>query len=184
MFIPTQRLLLRPGWIDDAPQLTNAIAHEGIVRNLCRLPWPYTQGDALNFLSSTHGKLAPEFLIYLRTNAAPELVGGIGLVHDEAQDDMPEFGYWIAASHWGKGYATEAGHAVINHALYSLKIKGIRAGHFLDNPASGRVLAKLGFTPTGQVINRHSLARGVDVPCKLMELRFDVVTDADVRHAA
>jgi RimJ/RimL family protein N-acetyltransferase len=178
MFIPTKRLLLRPGWIDDAPELTNALADEAIARNLCRLPWPYTQGDALNFLSSTHGKLAPEFLIYARTDAAPLLVGGIGLVFDDTHDDMPELGYWIAKDHWGKGYATEAGHAVINHALYSLKIAGIRAGHFLDNPGSGRVLKKLGFIPTGEVVSRHSLGRGVDVPCKLMKLRFDAVEDA------
>ena len=64
--------------------------------------------------------------------------------------------------HWGQGYATEAGRAVVAIADESLRLPHLRASHALDNPASGRVLAKLGFAPDG-VAKLHSLARGVDM---------------------
>ncbi len=41
MFARTERLLLRPGWLEDAPALARAIGEEAVVRNLARAPWPY-----------------------------------------------------------------------------------------------------------------------------------------------
>ena len=70
-----------------------------------------------------------------------------------------ELGYWIARRHWGRGFATEAGRAVLAMAR-TLGHARIAASHFLDNPASGRVLAKLGFRATGRTIRRWSCARG------------------------
>jgi RimJ/RimL family protein N-acetyltransferase len=173
MFAITERLLLRPGWSDDAPALTRAVANQKIVRNLALLPWPYSEGDARWFLDHVHSKGIPEFLIFTRTGGAPELVGGIGL-HDAPEDPTgdPEIGYWIAEPHWGKGYATEAARAVVNMARHSLRLKSLKSGYFVDNPASGRVLRKLGFKPTGKVAQRHSNGRGETVPCILVERIF------------
>jgi RimJ/RimL family protein N-acetyltransferase len=174
MFARTQRLLLRPGWADDAPALVRAIGNEKIVRNLAQLPWPYARGDAESFLETAHGKGAPEFLIFARTQAEPALVGGIGLhVDPDGEADRPELGYWIAEPHWGKGYATEAAHAVVNIARHTLKLPGLRSAHFLDNPASGKVLCKAGFRPTGKVVQRRSNGRRADVPTRLFALEFE-----------
>ena len=52
MFARTKRLLLRPGWAEDAAALAAAIADEKIVRNLATAPWPYRLDDALSFLAS------------------------------------------------------------------------------------------------------------------------------------
>ncbi len=176
MFAVTERLLLRPGWIDDAPALTKAVANEKIVRNLAMLPWPYNQSDAESFLTHVHGRGIPEFLIFTRQDT-PNLIGGIGLHADPQEGSgVPELGYWIAEAHWGKGYATEAGQAVINIARWTLKLPRLTSGHFVDNPASGRVLNKLGFKSTGQVVPRHSTGRGVEVACQLMSLSL---SDAD-----
>ena len=168
MFARTDRLLLRPGWSEDAPALFEAIADEGIVRNLGNAPWPYRLADAEAFLERERGPLDAAWLIFLRTEQPPRLIGGIGF--GRKPDGEQEFGYWIARPFWGRGFATEAGRAVIGIARHSLRLRTLRAGHFVDNPASGRVLAKLGFRPTGVTAPRHSAGRGVAVPCRLFEL--------------
>lgn len=168
MFAITQRLLLRPGWAEDAPALCRAIADEGIVRNLATAPWPYRPEDAEAFLKRERGPREPAMLIFRRGRGAPDLVGGIGFA--ATPGGGIELGYWLARRAWGRGYATEAGRAVIANARESLRLRRIEAGHFLDNPASGRVLEKLGFRPTGRTAARYSLGRGELAPCRVMEL--------------
>lgn len=168
MFARTERLLLRPGWSEDAPALHEAIADERIVRNLAQAPWPYMRADAEAFLARERGLREASCLIFLRTMGAPRLVGGIGFGR------MPcgevELGYWVARPYWGLGFATEAGRAVVDIARRGLRLPKLAAGHFVDNPASGRVLGKLGFRPTGGIVRRFSAGRGEEVPCRLFEL--------------
>jgi len=154
MFAVTERLLLRPGWIEDAPALTQAIGDRDVARNLAHVPWPYSQADAEAFLSLPQDPTRPRFLICLRSNN--QIVGGIGL----SGDDEPNLGYWIARAHWGRGYATEAGRAVLALADASLRLPQVKACHALDNPASGTVLRKLGFRATGRKIMMASPVRG------------------------
>jgi RimJ/RimL family protein N-acetyltransferase len=182
MFARTQRLLLRPGWIEDAPALYRAIADERIVRNLAHAPWPYRPEDAEAFLSHERGPAEATANIFLRTGAAPELIGGIGIAR--LPGGGHEFGYWLKPDHWGHGYATEAGRAMLAAARDSLRLKRVEAGHFLDNPASGRVLEKLGFRPTGQIVPRYSAGRGEAVPCRLVTLTLrEEGTEADAEAA-
>ncbi|WP_417613682.1 GNAT family N-acetyltransferase [Parasphingorhabdus sp.] len=157
MFAVTTRLLLRPGWPEDAGALFNAINDEAIVRNLASAPWPYKRSDAEEFLATPRPQLQPNFLIFRSNGQPPELLGSIGFGHDD--DGHLELGYWIARDHWGKGYASEAGRAVLDIAR-SLGHAEMRAEHFSDNPASGKVLRKLGFRPTGRTVSRFSRGRG------------------------
>jgi len=176
MFARTERLLLRPGWLEDAPQLFSAIADERIVRNLATAPWPYRPEDAETFLTRERSPAEPAMLIFLREGtASPELIGGIGFARKP--DRRVEFGYWLAREHWGRGYATEAGRALLATARASLRMKRFEAGHFLDNPASGRVLEKLGFRATGAILPRFSLARGELAPCREMVLELGGTDD-------
>jgi len=174
MFARTERLLLRPGWSQDAPALFQAIADEAIVRNLASAPWPYTPADAEAFLATERKPHEPAMLVFRRTAGAPQLVGTVGF--GTRPDGETEFGYWIARPFWGLGYATEAGRAALAIARDSLRLPKVSAGHFLDNPASGRVLAKLGFRPTGQIQPRFSAGRGEAAPCKLFTLRLNAET--------
>jgi RimJ/RimL family protein N-acetyltransferase len=167
MFARTERLLLRPGWLQDAPALFESIADEGIVRNLASAPWPYTLAEAESFLATERDAGAASALIFLRTGGAPQLAGSIGI--GRRPDGELEFGYFIARRLWGQGFATEAGRAMLAFARDSLRLRRLNAGYFLDNPASGRVLEKLGFTPTGVVAPRYSAGRRQAAPSRLLE---------------
>lgn len=180
MFARTTRLLLRPGWSQDAPALFKAIRDERIVRNLATAPWPYRPGDAEAWLATERKASEPSLLILLCTGGAPELIGAIGL--GRRPSGGIEFGYWIARRHWGRGYATEAGRAMLATARHGLRLKRLDAGHFLDNPASGRVLEKLGFRPTGKIVPHYSAGRGEAAPCRLFKLELD--GEAEIAPAA
>jgi len=164
VFHRSERLLLRPIWPEDWQALLNGIADEGVVRNLASAPWPYREQDARDFAAKPLDPRRPRFLITRAADA--EAVGciGFGPMADAANDfGAQELGYWIARPHWGKGYATEAGRAVLEIAA-TLGHRALIASHFLDNPASGTVLRKLGFEPTGLVQERWSCGRGSHAP--------------------
>ena len=169
MFARTPRLLLRPGFPEDAPALAHAIGDLAIVRNLSVVPWPYTIRDAEAYLASPRDPVLPSFLIVERTDGAPRLIGSCGL--GRRPSGAVELGYWIARTSWGRGFATEAGKALVDIAR-TLGLAQLEASHFIDNPASARVLEKLGFESTGIVAPRMNCARGEEVPARMMRLRL------------
>lgn len=168
MFAVTERLLLRPGWTEDAAALAAAIGDREIARNLSRVPFPYSVSDAEAFLALPYQPLRPRFLICLRDSN--RIVGGIGL----SGDSQAELGYWIARDHWGQGYATEAGRALIALADGSLRLSRLHARRMLDNARSANVLRKLGFQPTGKKTRSASLVRGVVETCLYTRERDEV----------
>lgn len=155
MFIRSERLFLRPGWPEEWAELLAAINDERVVRNLARAPWPYTADDARAFLVQPSERMLPRFFITLPTADGAKLVGSVGLGLDDGEINL---GYWIARPYWGQGYASEAARAVLSQAR-ALGHRRIVAHHFTDNPASGRVLAKAGFKPTGERRIRYSAGR-------------------------
>lgn len=183
MFARTPRLTLRPGWPEDAAALTAAIAHEAVAFKLARLPWPYTMDHATEWLNRAAGA---EIVMHILAHegAAPRLIGAIG-IHPDDSHGGHEIGYWLTPDAWGRGYATEAGRAMLDIARYGMGLKRLHSGHFMDNPASGRVLTKLGFRNTGVEL-RHCLALGIDKPCATMELALseDLSEDDPARMAA
>lgn len=170
MFHRSERLFLRPAFPEDGEAVLAGIRDEAVVRNLARAPWPYGIDDAHAFVALPQDPCLPHFLV---TVPGVGVIGSAGLGDN---DGVPELGYWIARAHWGQGYATEAGRAVLRIAR-TLGHRWVTAGHFIDNPASGRVLRKLGFQPTGRIVKRHSCARGAFVDA--IEHKRDVGTAAD-----
>lgn len=166
MFARTPRLLLRPGWAEDAPRLHAAIADEAIVRNLATAPWPYALEDARSFLAREPDPLHPSLLIFKRTQGQPHLVGHCGISPSDTGE--LELGYWIARPYWGLGFATEAAAAVMQIAR-ATGIRGVTCNHFIDNPASGRVMRKVGFRPVGQPRLRFGRGRGRADLCQFYE---------------
>jgi RimJ/RimL family protein N-acetyltransferase len=184
MFIRSERLFLRPGWPKEWEELLTLIDDEGVVRNLARAPWPYTAEDARAFAARQHERLLPNFFITLPSGAketgGARLVGHVGLARDGAD---VELGYWIGRPFWGQGYATEAARALLSLAKV-LGHKRLVASHFIDNPASGKVLRKLGFCPTGVVRDRFSLGRGGEAPAQQLSLVLGERSDCDDDIAA
>jgi RimJ/RimL family protein N-acetyltransferase len=151
MFLRTQRLFLRPPWPEDAPELTRAIGQEAVVRMLARVPWPYREEHARTWIDSPRDPYLPNLL----PDERGCIVGCVGLHEDGGQIEV---GYWIAPTHWGRGYATEA----LSGLLALARLAGHRrivSRHAADNPASGRVLKKTGFRPTGRARPFRSLGR-------------------------
>jgi RimJ/RimL family protein N-acetyltransferase len=172
--------MLRPGWTEDAPALAAAIADEKIVRNLATAPWPFTLRDAEAFLAQPRDPVLPSLLIFERTGAAPRLVGACGL--GRRPSGAVELGYWIARPFWGRGLATEACAALVDIAR-ALGLRQLEGSHFLDNPASGRVLEKLGFEPVGITAPRMSCARGVQAEARLLRLVLSRTSEAESEEA-
>lgn len=184
MFIRSERLFLRPAWPEDWAELLPAIDDEGLVRNLASAPWPYTAEDARGFVMRPQERMLPHFLVTLPTAEGAKLIGSAGLSRD---GEEVELGYWIARAHWGQGYATEAARAVLRLAQ-ALGHRRVVAGHFIDNPASGRVLRKAGFRSTGEKRVRYSAGRRGVALGQAYALEFAVPGDCGgepaVMHAA
>lgn len=144
--------MLRSLELEDAPAITQLAGDRAIAATTLRIPHPYQQGMAEQWILSleqqrVEGRSAC-FAICVQEGR--ELVGCIGL---ELQRDQgrAELGYWIGTPHWGKGYATEAGAAVLEFAFDMLHLRRVYASHFATNESSGRVLAKIGMKPEGRL---------------------------------
>src|ERR1700754_4848340 len=110
MFVRTTRLLLRPGWIEDASALAEAFSDRAIITKLANAPWPYGRREAEDYLRRDKPGTLPELLAFMRTRGSPRLVGGVSLAQN---DDGVELGYWIARRYWGLGFASEAAGAMV-----------------------------------------------------------------------
>jgi RimJ/RimL family protein N-acetyltransferase len=158
--IATQRLLLRPPESRDVDDIVAGVNDMAVAGKLSRVPYPYGRADAEAFLAQIAPSIAAgseATLMVLRDGRA---IGCIGV------SDIPgtcEFGYWLGRDHWGRGYATEAGRALLGYCFGVIRLPLLRSGVFVDNPASMRVQRKLGFRRIG-VSQRHGLARGRPVP--------------------
>lgn len=170
MFARTGRLMLRPGWPEDAQALHAALNDEAVARNLCHLPWPLDARDVLACLSKKPDPRFPELLLFRRTAGAPRLVGGCRIADHAAG---PELRYWIGRASWGLGYATEAVNALLGMAR-SLGHRRLIAHHLVDNRASARVLEKAGFHPTGRSGQIVVPARREPAESREMTLELDM----------
>ena len=164
MFMRTERLFLRPVFEEDWRDVYREIADESIVRNLARAPWPYRQEDARDFCARAARESVTRFAITLPTAKGAPVIGMIGF--EKLDGEGEELGYWIGRNWQRRGFATEAVRGVIAIAE-ALGTRSLEAGHFTDNPASGKVLRKAGFLPTGAVESMASAGRGGEkVPCR------------------
>ncbi|MFL6733148.1 MAG: GNAT family N-acetyltransferase [Sphingomicrobium sp.] len=169
MFARTPRLLLRPAWAEDASTLASAIADEMICRNLSAAPWPYSVRDAEAWIAEPRDPVLPSLLVFERTSSVPRLVGGCGLTRRPS--GAVELEYWVARTDWNRGIATEAATAVLDMAR-SLRIRQIEASHYVDSPASARVLEKLGFSSTGLTEIPTGRAEGRNAAIQLTRARL------------
>ena len=148
--LESERLRLRPFQLSDALDVRRMAGDRRVADTTLNIPHPYEEGMAEEWIT-THGpgyrqESLATFAITLRDSAA--LIGAIGLSVRRG-DDCAELGYWIGIDHWNQGYCTEAAHRVLAFGFQQLRLNRVHASHMARNPASGRVMAKLGMRSEG-----------------------------------
>jgi len=148
--LTTERLILRPFVDDDAFDVERLAGMREIADTTLNIPHPYPHGGAAEWLriqapAWSDGTCATFAVVGRKTGA---LVGAMSLMI-KREHRRAELGYWIALDCWNLGYATEASQRVIDFGFELLGLHRIEARHFMRNPASGRVMKKLGMQQEG-----------------------------------
>lgn len=162
--LETMRLTLRAPRLEDAKTVAALADDRRIAENTARIPYPYRLSDAETFIAGASKSGEAALLITLRDGT---VIGACGLVN---QEGAPELGYWLGVPYWGKGYATEAVHAVIDYAFDDLGHTALQAGARVTNPASRHVLEKCGFQWTGVGLYR---IRAINSSAPIDRFRLD-----------
>ena len=168
MFIRSERLFLRPAWPEECPELDGLLLGDAQACGAPQVP-------------SRH----PRFVITVPDQRGADVIGVIGLIDREG---ATELAVWIAPDWCNQGFATEAARATLTIAR-TLGHCRLVSNHYADSPATARVLAKLGFLPTGDVRMRHSPVRHRDELAQVHVLDLcptasDPVDPEFMRHAA
>jgi len=144
--LETVRLKLRPYSEADIAELVPLIGAREVAATTLRIAHPYTEQDARAFLALAQepGK------IWLATTLRSDgrQIGGVGLRVEDPHRHA-ELGYWLGVPYWRQGYATEAAGEMLRYGFVDLGLHRIFASHFRHNPASGRILVKLGMRYEG-----------------------------------
>ena len=159
--IRTARFRLRPPRLEDAEAVTAIVRDPRIYEKVARIPPAQSVEQTGRWILSTErgGELGTDHVFLVTRDET--VIATVG-AHRPATDQPFEIGYWVAPAEWGRGVATEVSQALIGWLEAREQAGEIISGHFIDNPASGRVLGKLGFevTGTGPV---YCLGRGCHV---------------------
>jgi len=165
--LETKRLILRPPGEADLPEIVSVVSDFEVSKNLSRVPHPYTEQNARDFLKIIENGWATgeDMTFGIRKKADGTYIGTCGIHPNQGW----EFGYCLGKPYWGQGFATEAAARVIAFAFDDKDAGRLAAKWFHDNPASGRVLEKLGFMPAGEEMSNCE-ARGHKVPAHVVAL--------------
>ena len=148
--LETPRLHLRPWTLSDAPTFARLSDDPEIAANTGTFLHPQPDGWAhqriARYLESNRAATGYSFAVCLRDSL--EVIGECSITI-EARHQRAELGYWCGVAHRGHGYITEAARAVMSLGFETLGLQRIQASHFPRNPASGRILEKIGMKPEG-----------------------------------
>jgi RimJ/RimL family protein N-acetyltransferase len=160
--LQTQRLTLRKPVMADAIAVTELANDRRIAENTRRLPHPYLQDHAEQFVGSLQQEAATDAVFLIELDFRP--IGMVGI--DWREPDAPELGYWLGVDHWGRGFATEAVRAAIDYTFEEFAIDHLIAGARVANPASRNILEKCGFQWTGVQLHRfEAIGSSTPVDC-------------------
>ncbi len=157
--IQTKRLTLRRPRLSDAKMMAKHLNDPDILRMTASLPMPFftLSGEFWLMRAAANWRRGHSYA-YAITRGDDSLMGVVEVFKNH-KDDW-EIGYWLGKTFWGKGYMQEAAKALLYESFHALDMPYIDAGYFKDNPASGRVLEKLGFIAKNINSNLYSVARG------------------------
>lgn len=149
--LTTKRLTLRPFVLEDAWDVERLAGMREIADTTLNIPHPYPVGAATRWIE-THAPAwtagtGVTYAIIETSNR--KLAGVVSLMQIHREHRRAELGYWIAVDHWNKGFATEASEALVHFGFHTLGLHRIESTHFVRNPASGKVMQKLGMKQEG-----------------------------------
>ena len=188
--IASNRLLLRPWEDDDAPLLYRYASDPDVGP---RAGWAPHQSveESLHIIQTVFRNPTTWAIIRKEDDL---LVGAIGYgpscdCHLPAREGEPTVGYWIAKPFWNQGLCTEALQLLIahlrqqnenneNNEVSTPTIPSLISGHFIDNPASGRVMEKCGFLPTGDICYDPTLHNGTVRPIRVLRLNLNAKNES------
>ncbi len=149
----TERLILRPYTLADAKELQRLIGDRDIASTTLNIPHPYEDGMAEAWISSRQEKFqkGESFDFAITYQEQGFFIGGISIGEFTKEYETGEIGYWIGKPYWNNGYCTEAAHALLIYGFEVLGLNRIHARHFSRNPASGRVMQKIGMKHEGHL---------------------------------
>src|SRR5262245_13405706 len=159
--LTTARLVLRPLMMADAPDVQRLAGAREVASTTLRIPHPYEPGMAEQWIR-THqeayerGELGHCAIVRRADNT---LMGCIGLRIDQPYAHA-ELAYWLGVPFWNQGYCTEAARAIVQYGFEVLRLHRIYASYMTRNPASGRVMQKIGMTYEG-CLRQHVQKWGV-----------------------
>lgn len=166
-------LSLRPWRESDAPALYRYASDREVGP---RAGWPphQSESESLHIIQTIFNNPTTWAII---DNETGEAIGAMGYGPScecqlPARKDEPTIGYWVARPYWGKGICTEALRLMLTHIRATTSIRSVISGHFIDNPASGRVMEKCGFVPTGETVFDPTLYQGTDRPIRVLRLEW------------
>jgi RimJ/RimL family protein N-acetyltransferase len=157
--LTTPRLVLRAFIPADAPTVERLAGAREVADTTLTLPHPYPAGGGVLWIESHAPAWAAGERLTLAiciADAPHDIIGAITLSF-VPEHGRAELGYWIGSGMWGRGYATEAARAMVEFGFGSLRLNRIQAHHFTRNPASGRVLQKVGMRLEG--VSRQAYRR-------------------------
>jgi len=154
--LQTERLFLRPLTPADAPAIARLAGRREIADTTIAIPHPYSVEQARQWIAGNVGMFDKgKFVVFgMDLKGERTLAGTIGLREIDSEHSQAELGFWVAVECWRRGYATEAAVAVVNFGFQQLGLNRIYAHHMIRNPASGRVLAKIGMKREGLLRQR------------------------------
>ncbi|WDZ75068.1 GNAT family N-acetyltransferase [Ensifer adhaerens] len=156
----THRLVLRPTTPADATRAFEIQSDWDVTRMLRMAQFPPSLDDMTGWFAEHQGEWTSGTAFRFAIERAGRMIGVVDL--DEIDGDQGELGYWLEKPSWGQGYALEAAQAVVDFAFRVLGLTTLRSGHAADNPASGKVLVKLGFRPH-RTVQKASRSRGEEI---------------------
>lgn len=161
--IETARLILRAPSFDDVPEMAVLANDPAVALMTGRLPFPYGENDALTFVhyQDEARRAGKELAFAIEGKESRAFLGCIGF--RLPKPDAAEIGYWLGQRHWGRGLATEAARALIDHGFDTLPIKTVIGECRVINEASRRVMEKCGLHYVNSGL-RAAPARGGALP--------------------
>jgi RimJ/RimL family protein N-acetyltransferase len=150
--LETERLILRPLEISDSETIRALAGTDEVYRSTLDIPHPYETGMAEKWISTHPSQFynGEGVTLAITLRSEKSIIGAIGLMITK-NHQRAELGYWIGPEQWNKGYCTEAAAAVVKYGFNVLNLHKITANHFESNPASGRVLSKVGMIREGRL---------------------------------